>query len=898
MKNHLRTKISNSHYLFNNRLLFFLFLFFFFNVTHSQSIITISGKVIDSLSQPIESVTVILFDSEDRYISNFRTHKNGVFQFKIIPYKKQYTLKFKSLAYKTDAIVIKLLDDKIKYEFNVLMQTNITHLNEVVLEAESNVKIKKDTISYRASNFTNRNNNVLEDLLKNLPGIQVDQDGTVKVNGRSINKLLIGGDDVFGQNYKIATKNIDVNDIEEIDILYNYNENSVLRAILESEEIAINVDIKEEKLGNVYGKGSLGYGNDNNYLADLTLFKLNKKLKTFLIGKANSVGNRAQNNLNSSMFNRNSSVTLGKYQSFSKNIISTDLVVTNALLDEAYVNDNKSFFNSLHTLTKPKKNLHLRGAFYYLNDNISKKNSFSVNYKTPPTFSINQSKVHKDDLKEFNLELNLKKSNGSKTYIEYDGIVNNLKQVTDVDLSIDENQLDENLRIKDFYISQRLNVTFKIDKKNAIMFSAFYVQDKNPQTYYTNNPIINGQEFVLQKYENPIRHFGIFSKLYNKKGQWNFAFINKDEELNSQVFGSDNEVIQLNNFNLTNRLKYNSKFFFVFRKYDFSLGNNLNLSVNAEIGYNFVSFKDKSHSPEVNEFNSQVYIAPELKLSKEFVNFGKVNLDYEYSLKQPEIIDINKGLLLTSNRGFTQGFNSIFNLYSHRLNLLYSKSDFRKNVFITSSLGYNFNQNTFGYKYINSPDFDLLVKEKADNNSVLTSSFELNKNVSAIKSGFFFKYGGLYRRSFVRITNDIEIAKNTTNNLIFKYGTYFRGKLNFKSGLKYQYSKFKTKTISNKNTQFSSYFQLIYDISEKSVFTLDSKQIYPSKYNGIDKLYYLIDFEFKYLAIKNKLDIRLKGQNLANEREFQNNFVTLISDTESNIFLNKIFFNLSVSFRF
>ena len=287
-----------------------------------------------------------------------------------------------------------------------------------------------------------------------------------------------------------------------------------------------------------------------------------------------------------------------------------------------------------------------------------------------------------------------------------------------------------------------------------------------------------------------------------------------------------------------------------------------------------------------------------MRLSKELNNLGKVNFLYKFSFRQPQISDLYNSLLLTSNRGFSQGVDALFNLYLHRLRMSYSISDFRKNIFVTSSISYNYSQNTFGYQFINSPDFDIIIQEKADNNSSVMSSFKINKNISSIKSGFFFEYGGIYRRSFVNIADKNEIALNNVNNFIFKYGSYFSGKLNFKSGFKLQYTSLKTSDISNVNSQYSSFLQIFYDIKNNFIFSLDSKQIYPSRSNGVDRVYNFIDFKIKYLLIKNKLDVNIVGQNLTDIRNIQNSFVTVVSNTNTNIFLNRAFLTLSVSYRF
>ncbi|RXJ43767.1 hypothetical protein [Gelidibacter gilvus] len=285
-------------------------------------------------------------------------------------------------------------------------------------------------------------------------------------------------------------------------------------------------------------------------------------------------------------------------------------------------------------------------------------------------------------------------------------------------------------------------------------------------------------------------------------------------------------------------------------------------------------------------------------VTKDMDHAGKLNFGYKFSSKQPQISDIYRGLLLTSNRGFSQGVNSLFNLYLHRSRFSYSISDFRRNIFISSSISYSYNQNTYGYKYINLPDFDILIKEKADNNSLVVSSFKINQNISSIKSGLFLEYAGIYRRSYVDINDNKDVALNNINNFIFRYGSYFRGNLNFKSGVKLQLVDYKTSFIKNGNEEFSSFFQMIYELNDDLIFSFDTKQIYPSKSNSVDRVYNFIDLELKYLAIKNKLDFNISGHNLTNITNFQNSYVTLISMSTTNVFLYKAFVTLSASYRF
>ncbi|NRR92656.1 hypothetical protein HSX10_13865 [Winogradskyella undariae] len=895
MRSHLK-KIDEFD-IASTSLKFFFFIIISFNISYSQESIKIFGVVKDSISEPLDLITVVLLDENNRYITNFRTQNDGKYNFEIPAKKNRYILKYKSLVYKADDVIVNIIKGLNEYQIDVTMYADITELDAVVVKSQQPVKIEKDTITFKVSSFLTKQNEVLEDLLKNLPGIEVDANGVIKVNNQEISKVLIGGDDVFDKNYKIGTKNIDASDIEEVEIIYNFDENSVLRALTDSEHIALNISIKKERQGAIYGKTNIGYGNDKNYLADLTLFNLNNNLKTFLISKTNTTGRKAIENLNGSMFNRSGNNYFEDYRDFSENVINTDVIASSGELNESYINDNTSYFNSLHLLTKPKKNIHVRSIFYFLSDNVKRQNAFTTSYSAPTNFIVLQSKFHREKSREFNAELNIKNANGSKSYIEYNGILNNSKNRTNIDLTIDNNSYYENLDIEDYYLSQQLNTTFRVNEKRALSLNFFYLQNKNPQNYSTSNPIFDDQGIINQSYENPIRHYGFNSKLVGETSEWNLGFLNKDEKIISKTL-NDGFELQFEDFTFSNNLTNTSKDLFVYRRYLFSLGKKYNLAINAKGGYNSVKYKNNIEGLSFAETNSQLYVEPELKLSKETKKYGKYNISYKFSIKQPEISDIYNGLLLTSNRGFTKGINKLFNLYKHSSGISYSISDFRKNIFINASLSYNYNQNTFGYEYINTSDFDVLIKTRAKNNNMTIASFKVNRNISSIRSGFFLEYGGLYRRSYVEITGNEEIASNYVNNISLRYGSYFKSKINLKSGFKAQFTNIKTSFINNKNIQYTSFLQLFYEINENLIFSLDTRQIYPSKFNEIDRVYNFIDFEFKYLAIKNKLDFKLSGKNLSNIENFQNSYTSIVSNTVTNIFLNKSFVILSASYRF
>jgi len=107
-------------------------------------------------------------------------------------------------------------------------------LNEIILHTEAAIKKRLDTTTFKASAFTKGNEQVVEDLLKNIPGVTVEEDGTIKVGNKAIEKVMVDGDDFFEKGYKLLTKNLNADAVENVQVYERYSNNKLLKGIEES----------------------------------------------------------------------------------------------------------------------------------------------------------------------------------------------------------------------------------------------------------------------------------------------------------------------------------------------------------------------------------------------------------------------------------------------------------------------------------------------------------------------------------------------------------------------------------------------------------------------------------------------------------------------------------------
>src|SRR5690606_5979425 len=101
------------------------------------------------------------------------------------------------------------------------------------------ISIKKDTIIFKASAFTDGTEQTVEDLLKKIPGVYIDSDGTIKVGNQEIEKLMVDGDDLFEKGYRVLSKNMPAYPIERVELFQNYSNNPLLKNIEDSNNVAL-----------------------------------------------------------------------------------------------------------------------------------------------------------------------------------------------------------------------------------------------------------------------------------------------------------------------------------------------------------------------------------------------------------------------------------------------------------------------------------------------------------------------------------------------------------------------------------------------------------------------------------------------------------------------------------
>jgi hypothetical protein len=192
--------------------------------------------------------------------------------------------------------------DSSTYDFGqIYMDKASVMLNEVIVEAAP-IIIKKDTVEFRAGAFKTAPNSSAEDLLKKIPGMEVDKEGNVKAQGEDIQKVYVDGKEFFGNDPKLATKNITADMIESVQVFDDMSDQAKFSRIDDgSRAKTINIKLKKESRKGYFGRGSIGVGDQGRYTSNLTFNKFKDTRRFSLVA--------GSNNLNRQSFNFNDIVT-------------------------------------------------------------------------------------------------------------------------------------------------------------------------------------------------------------------------------------------------------------------------------------------------------------------------------------------------------------------------------------------------------------------------------------------------------------------------------------------------------------------------------------------------------------------------------------------------------------
>ena len=389
-----------------------------------QNDFSISGTLIDNITkEPVDFATVSLLNAKDSaFVTGAISDSKGIFNLQKVP-KGSYIVKIIYLGYKTVYRPITISGDNLTTTMGkISLVTDNILLAETIVEGKApEVIVKGDTIEYNADSFKTPQNAAVEELLKKLPGAEVDKDGNITVNGKEIKKILVDGKEFFSDDPKIASKNLPAEMVKKVQVLDRKSDLARLTGFDDGdEETVINLTIREGMKKGTMGNAMAGLGHDTPKDGDyrreagaLLNHMTDNDRYTLMLG-ANNTNNMGAADLGAQRFSgmrgmRRGSGGINTSENVAANMNKEFTSKLSLNSDISYNSSNRDSYNKNETEYDESKGTKLREKTQSTNNDIS--DNFGVNFRMEwkpdssttiifrPNFSYNQS--NSTEIKDF-----------------------------------------------------------------------------------------------------------------------------------------------------------------------------------------------------------------------------------------------------------------------------------------------------------------------------------------------------------------------------------------------------------------------------------------------------------------------------------------------------------------
>lgn len=262
-------------------------------ILHAQKL-HINGKISDSEKKAIENATVYLLKQKDSSIVNYTaTNKEGKFSLKIDDIKEPSILKIDADKLSSYSKKFEKIDQSLSLgDIQLEKQSIVNNIDEVKITA-SPVKIKKDTIEFSAAAIKVRPDSKIEELLKQIPGVEISNDGKITVNGKEVDQIMINGKPFFDKDGKIALQNLPADIIKNIQFTTTKTKEEELSGTAaKSQNTTINFNIDEKKNKGLLTRLTVGYGSDKRYEASGLASYFKGDTKVSILASSNNINSQ------------------------------------------------------------------------------------------------------------------------------------------------------------------------------------------------------------------------------------------------------------------------------------------------------------------------------------------------------------------------------------------------------------------------------------------------------------------------------------------------------------------------------------------------------------------------------------------------------------------------------
>jgi hypothetical protein len=762
-----------------------------------------SGIVKDSLGYPLEMANVIALDTVAKRIASYGfTDSEGNFKLSL-KINTTYNIKISYIGFKEISAFLKTKTTNMSKNYTM---SEDSMLDGIEIISKMPITIKGDTIIYNADSFKNGSERKLEDVLKKLPGVEINAAGEIEVEGKVVEKIMIDGKEFFSGDTKLAAKNIPSNAVDKIQVLRNYSNVSQLSGVQNNQDrVAINIKLKEGKKNFWFGDVTAGAGNSADtdlYLFQPKLFYYTPKYTLNVIGDVNNLGDVVLSRRDLRSFG-------GNFQSQSPSN-GTNINVADAGIGflTAGVNNANRIETKLSALNfsySPTKKLDLSGFLIWSSNSNGQRNIRDIDYvdpSTPDDFEDNQtSQTSNTGL--FRLSTTYKKDFNNQLSYNVSGRFSNEFVTEDISSRV-LSDITEVERATPYTINQDFSYFYTAGEKSIFALEVKHIlQDEDP--FYIasleNDPNNNNPNNLdlLEEFEDGFDDAALSlgldrsNQFYNLEQDRRVKSNQLDAKLDYYYILNDQSNLNFVTGTILSKQNFDSRFFQIldngaefepdptingiddpqttndtdYRFSDVYAGVRYRLKVGI---FTFTpGFTVHAYNSNNTQYGKETFkdsfakFLPEFEVIAQFKRSESLNFTYKQEVNFTDVNQIARGIVANSYNSFFSGNPGLLNASFHNVTLRYSSFNLFNASNVFARVNYKkttnqVNQNTifepgsvvFSSTAINSP---------LDNES-FTSFIGLGKTIKKIRT----RVGGNF--SYNKTYSFINSAENTNESLV------------------------------------------------------------------------------------------------------------------------------------
>lgn len=849
-----------------------LFLIFWSGFTFSQDKNDIIGIVKTKDNEPISFATISIKPIQiNRVISFTSTDNQGKFKLSV-----PQNISFNGLE---------ILISHINYGKKYVAFDKTQSLYEIILHKEDNlidsVHIKRyakisqrgDTLNYNVEGFSKNEDRSIGDVLKRMPGFDVGDNGEIRFNNRPISNFYIDGDDLLGGKYGLGSKTIPHDMVKNINVYTNHEHIKVNKDKYKSNDVAINLEIKEDAKIKLKGMAKVGIGSPAKYNSEINTIMLNKKFKMLNSLKGNNTGEDITLDLADLLFGT----------------LTSSKLVSSSTISSPPIQKKRHFMNNSGMFTANNSHRFKNELFVRSNINIY------IQKRATEFEGINNIFITNDTVffKESQKGNNLSKTLGMDIYAEINKsrfyLKNDFKFNTEIDnmlsnLNNSVKTFEQTLKSKAHLFTNNIHYIPKLKNENVLSIDWLITKKRTPQDLrfdpgileyvFNNNQLYKtlNQKSGIDLFFNSVK--AAYS-LRNKKIQQNYGI---DIKHTSQTLSSQINIIDTTGININykdgledNNMKLKESDISIYSRFRYKY-KDAQLSLTFPVRYAFVSYNEENFYKQGQK--SFLLIEPSFVIDQQVNLQDKVNISYNLTNSINDIRTLYQGAMILNHRTIQQ--NSGFKLWNRKTH------SFLFDYSIKRPLKMVFANITGNYAIANNDILNTVVLENNVQkqmqidyaNQVKTASMYANisKYVFFLATTITFKTGwnsvkmnNFYNNELYDFRNDNYTLSTSLDFQLFKF-------INVSQKFDVNHFTSESRPESTKEelpkfnaNQFKSSTSLTYSTSKNFHLRALIESVHMTQKSTSDFNYYFVDLNANWKITKLKSEFEFNVSNLFNK---------------------------------